>query len=575
MLSKKQEIIDVFQMIKNNDYEKMLPLINEVININDLDILFRMESDLLFNSNYFWLHDENFDSFQSEKNKDFFKIKDLKNFMFKERGLDISNVSLLINVEQFYLQNCKSISSDFLKKIESMYKNNTITVYYLNNFISTMFQNMNLNKIDYENILKNDFFYDIFIYGFKKTEYDDKDKVEFPFIPIENKHNLINENALDVFFDEISNYDFYFDNNKSGYYSKLKEALFLYIINAKSSNIYSNLENFNMFNFVLNHTMIIDKINNIDNINVKNKLNKLSKKNSNLLDSEFYESINLYNSNDVCYLTNTYMKNNYMKGNCIEKIPLELMEFEVSKKTIFKYYRNTYNYLKNEFNGNFDDIKFNESFFNDILKNNLNFFEKESNTNISSFINSLTMFTYNKYEKYVYNVDYSNVNYDILNININYDELNKTSKNMNFLFEIIKNSLEKCLEYMFYSSFQLPNDVTIFPEELFNNEINKDIGLSSIDSKSQKEKEMFYEFKNFFMKNMYKIIIEIEFETVKNYINRENLDFLKIKENITKIINENYLNNINNDKNTAFLDSLNKTYFPTSKIIGNKKKLHL
>ena len=39
MLSKKQEIIDVFQMIKNNDYEKMLPLINEVINTNDSDIL--------------------------------------------------------------------------------------------------------------------------------------------------------------------------------------------------------------------------------------------------------------------------------------------------------------------------------------------------------------------------------------------------------------------------------------------------------------------------------------------------------------------------------------------------------
>ena len=135
MLSKKQEIIDVFQMIKNNDYEKMLPLINEVINTNDSDILFRMESDLLFNSNYFSLHDKNFDSFQSEKNKDFFKIKDLKNFMFKERGLNISNVSLLLNVEHFYLQNCKSISSDFLKKIESMYKNNTITVNYLNNFI--------------------------------------------------------------------------------------------------------------------------------------------------------------------------------------------------------------------------------------------------------------------------------------------------------------------------------------------------------------------------------------------------------------------------------------------------------
>ena len=39
-----------------------------------------------------------------------------------------------------------------------MYKNNKISVNYLNNFISTMFQNMNLNKIDYENILKNDFF---------------------------------------------------------------------------------------------------------------------------------------------------------------------------------------------------------------------------------------------------------------------------------------------------------------------------------------------------------------------------------------------------------------------------------
>ena len=326
----------------------------------------------------------------------------------------------------------------------------------------------------------------------------------------------------------------------------------------------------------------------IDDENIFNNLNMDDKKNNLLNSIELHpinfksmiinEKNNNFNDKDNTYFINfdTELNNSH---KMIDDINEKDNDINIIKNYNFKINETTQNNL-------FDDIIDNENIIDDIFQSDLNINIKRENVNELNFLKTIDNDDSNKknINKNI-NFDFNlklNYNFDKLifindtsneNNNINDNYINDTNNNKNDNENIIKENNNFTSSYNFKNNLQYLNineplntnnysdDTALLNNLKINNKLNNKLNMTSINSenikiyaKENEEKILFSKLNSNMSVNVNNFIPK---ETIdnKNIIDHSDLNMNIKRENMNelnflKIIdNDNYINNINNNKN--------------------------
>ena len=416
---------------------------SSVLSIDQSNCLTNTEYDISYSTNdlqnkIFIIHNFDISSVNSSHN-----YKTNKNIFCLtqqniQHNLVLSNDKLFIKKFQSVNELTQNdISSNYIIKIDN--SNN----YLLNNSINNL--NSNIICFDYYidtsvNILKNNSLYnyklknenlfynllDNYVYYFKKYNLLNYNTTIDDFIYKINELISIN-NVKIKYNDEEFNYynDIFYDSNNIIFDSIIDNILtFNYQVYLKESNLKTNLNNDNFYNFIKKN-VLYDFNNNVINYNIDD---------NNLFFKEFLVTI----YSDICgnfieYIDPSYQDIVFSNG------VIELLNYPIDSsgsKDLLKY---LYNDISNN-DASFNNELKNKVFLNILDNNNVLSFNGITQQNIfhNMFINESNQIIFHEYNSSILNYQINDPSISLVDI------LDLSSNNNKYLFEISNNDLYNC-----------------------------------------------------------------------------------------------------------------------------------